>query len=242
MSRARALVKKRSRDASAEKSWSAELSRRAPLDKALTLELFRAREEASEPQRAEIDALIIQGNLRLIMSIARKYDKTGQKLLDFCQEGCIGAMRAIEKFDHKRGNSFPTYATWWIRQAIAQFARGTSRDVRLPAHAVAALKELASGAENPKSSAVVIDAVKHAKREVSLSSPAYASNSAGSRDGRPATVADVLPSDAESPEDVASHAELRRAVIRGIMSLSVPELIALRMRFGLLEDAPDDAV
>lgn len=224
----------------AERAWSKELARHAPLDKPTTIELFKARDVATDEQRAELDRLILEGNLRLVMKIARAYDRAGTRLLDLCQEGCIGAMRAIEKFDWRRDTSFPTYASWWIRQAISHCARMSGRDVRLPAHAATALKELnrSEAGDAPssakKSSDVVLDAVKYARREMSLSAP-QGNRSGG--DGKEATMYDFLVDPTPNPEEALNLVELRKAVKEGVAQLTLPELVALRMRFGLTKDS-----
>ncbi len=74
----------------------------------------------------------IQSNLRLVVSVARRYQSSGVGILDLIQEGNIGLMRAVEKFDHRRGFKFSTYATWWIRQAIGRAIADTSRTIRVP--------------------------------------------------------------------------------------------------------------
>ena len=229
-------MKRNDRDLSAEKLWSKELTRHAPLDRETTLALFKAREEASPEQRVKIDSLIIEGNLRLIMKIARQYSKSGQKLLDLCQDGYAGAQHAIEKFDWRRNVSFPTYASWWIRQAIAHSSRTNGKDVRLPAHAQTALKELnqlETGKDDSelKSSDVVLDAVKYARREVSISAPAV-SHRDGSAD---ATLGDFLKDESPSPEQRVLNVELREIIRSALEDLTEPELIALKMRFGLVE-------
>ena len=95
-------------------------------------------------RRAELDAVLaaaaearrsfIQSNLRLVVSVARRYESGGLALLDLIQEGNLGLMRAVEKFDHRRGFKFSTYATWWIRQAIGRAIADSSRTIRVPAH------------------------------------------------------------------------------------------------------------
>lgn len=226
--------------------WQREISRRPPLDAALTAELFRARDEASAEQRKKLDELIVEGNLRLIMKIARKYDRSGDRLLDLCQEGAFGCMRAIERYDRNRGVSFPAYASWWIRQAISQCARSTNRNVRMPAHAATTLRKLIDAERDggntqqvEGSSEVVTSAVKYARNEVSLDAPLGRKDAYGSSAMR--TLGDTLVDDAPTPESSLLCAELRSAVRRGIADLSAPELVALRMRFGLVAEEANDA-
>ncbi|GGN16054.1 sigma-70 family RNA polymerase sigma factor [Streptomyces fuscichromogenes] len=103
-------------------------------------------ESASDATRAELEALVaagerakdvfIRSNLRLVVAVARRYPRSGLPLLDLIQEGNAGLVRAVEKFDYRKGFKFSTYATWWIRQAITRSIADQSRTIRLPVHLV----------------------------------------------------------------------------------------------------------
>jgi len=95
----------------------------------------RTLEDASEAGRHARQAFI-QSNLRLVVSIAKRYQSCGLPLIDLIQEGNLGLMRAVEKFDHRKGFKFSTYATWWIRQAISRAIADKSRTIRVPVHMV----------------------------------------------------------------------------------------------------------
>ena len=107
-----------------------ELAQGRPLSPARERELRRARREAKRASEAFVNA-----NLRLVVSIAKKYQSADMPILDLIQEGNLGLMHAVEKFDWRRGFKFSTYATWWIRQGIGRGIDNTSRTVRLPVHA-----------------------------------------------------------------------------------------------------------
>ena len=206
-------------------------------------------EESSLAQRMDegdetVKQHLVEANLRLVVSIAKRYVGRGMLFLDLIQEGNLGLIKAVEKFDYKKGFKFSTYATWWIRQAITRAIADQARTIRIPVHMVETINKLIRVSRQllqelgrdpkPEELAAALDMTVEKVREIQKISQEPVSLETPIGEEEDSHLGDFIPDeDALAPAEAAAYALLKEQLEEVLSTLNDREQKVLKLRFGL---------
>jgi RNA polymerase primary sigma factor len=207
----------------------------------------RLRRLVADGERARKE--LTSANLRLVVSIAKRYVGRGVPILDLIQEGNLGLMRAVQKFDHTKGFKFSTYATWWIRQAITRAIADQSRTIRVPVHMVESINKVVRAqralAQRLERDPSLLELAREVDLEeekvaeilrIASQDPLSLDSPVGDEDDT--SMADFIPDRGAAPLDVAARKLLEQTVRDVLDDLSDRESEVVRLRFGLIDGRP----
>jgi RNA polymerase primary sigma factor len=208
-------------------------------------ELFKRMEEGDKTARNRL----LNANIRLVILVTKNYAGSGQRFFDLVQEGSIGLIRAVEKFDWRKGFRFSTYAAWWIRQAVIRAASGEARTIRLPSYMTGRInkvarvsRELAQTLGREPADTEIAGSLGWETRQVTFAKnaarePASLDAPTGGEEDA-SLVGMVADKNAEDPVETAAFAMLREEIARLLSTLPVRARKVVKMRFGLDDGCP----